>query len=97
MFVLVFSTNTIDAYNYSPSSLRRLTVNKRSPSPRNCFVLGKNSNCLLQSTTSTIDIDEEENFDLKDLHRRLDREFFGVAVPAFFALAADPMASIGIV
>lgn len=54
--------------------------------------LARLQNTLSSSINPTNEEDSPKSF--KSMRARLDREFIGVALPAFVALAADPLASI---
>ena len=52
----------------------------------------KDASCCLRCTENGII--RENQLDFKSLKGKLDKEFVGVALPAFVSLAADPLASI---
>ena len=59
-----------------------------------CSLRSSNSRSLaLYSTNSEVN-SEREVINEKEICDKLDREFAGVALPAFFSLAADPLASL---
>jgi putative MATE family efflux protein len=87
--------NCITSFQHSSTRYARLGVisptlhlnNKRS---------SRCSNLQMQSLPSAINPSNEEDSvgSFKSMRDRLDKEFIGVALPAFVALAADPLASL---
>lgn len=98
--VLLFTLLSSSTDSYSLPSTRRnnIDINYRTSSQHRFPYVARKSSSSRHSTREILHFDGKESepnqSELKELRKNLDKDFAAVAVPAFFALAADPLASI---
>ena len=69
-------------------------INKSNNRLSQCKRLSKNNKLYNSNSCVIVSLEEEKVEELKKVRDGLDKEFVNVALPAFVALAADPLASL---